>query len=218
MLNRRIHKGIVAMIRSFLVIAAAFVTLPALAQVPDYDTARRCAEFAKGNHTAENQCRRDETDARRELERDRVSQEVWAACKKQVRADQSYLLLYGCVLNEAEANSNRRSTAPVAIGPVNAPATNAPAANTGAGSRGLHWWDRPARFPSFGALKRLSRNRRDVDGSTDASAAAVAPTNRRTRYGRQLDSDRGCCFSIQSNGTGPNALASVTVSIRRASG
>src|SRR3954454_7673823 len=104
------------MIRSFLVIAAALVTLPALAQMPDYDTARRCAEFARGNRTAENQCRRDEADARRELERDRISREVWAACKYHVRAAQSYLLLYGCILDEAEVKSNRRSTAPAPIG------------------------------------------------------------------------------------------------------
>src|SRR4051794_21746025 len=125
------------MIRPFLVIAAGLVALPALAQVPDYDTARRCAEFARGNRTAGNQCRRDEADARRELERDRISQEVWASCKEQVRADPSYLLLYGCVLNEAEAKSNRRSIAPVPIGPVNTPAMNAPAANTGARSRAV---------------------------------------------------------------------------------
>jgi len=135
------------MIRSFLVIAATFVTLPALAQVPGYDTARRCAESARGNRTAEKQCRRDEADARRELGRDRISQEVWAACQEQVRADQSYLLLYGCVLDEAEAKSNRRSTAPVPIGPVNAPATNAPAANTGARSRAVALVGPPGSIP-----------------------------------------------------------------------
>jgi hypothetical protein len=122
--------------RTVLFIAAALVALPALAQVPDYDTARRCAEFAKGSRTVENGCRRDEADARRELKRSRISQEVWAACKEQVRTEQSYLLLYGCVLNEAEEVSNRRPTAQVPAGPVYAlPATNAPAANTGARSR-----------------------------------------------------------------------------------
>ena len=125
------------MIRPFLTIVAASIAAPALAQVPAYDTARRCAEVAKDSRTAESECRRDEADARRELERDRISQEVWAACKEQVRADQSYLLLYGCVLNEAEAKSNRTSTAPVPVGPVNAPSTNAPAANTGARSRAV---------------------------------------------------------------------------------
>jgi hypothetical protein len=142
------------MIRPFLVIAAAFVTLPALAQVPDYDTARRCAEFARGNSTAGNQCRRDEADARRELERDRISQEVWAACKKQVRADQSYLLLYGCVLNEAEAKSNRGSTAPVPVGPVNTPATNAPAANIGARSRAVALVGPPGSIPVIRGSQR----------------------------------------------------------------
>src|SRR5215208_188219 len=121
--------------RTVLIIAAALVALPALAQVPDYDTARRCAEFAKGSRTVENGCRRDEADARRELKRSRISQEVWAACKEQVRAEQSYLLLYGCVLNEAEAKSNRKPTASISVGSVNAPATNAPAANTGARNR-----------------------------------------------------------------------------------
>ena len=135
------------MIRPFLVIAAGLVALPALAQVPDYDTARRCAEFARGNRIAGYQCRRDEADARRELERDRISQEVWAACKEQVRADQSYLLLYGCVLNEAEVNSNWGSTAPVPIGPVNTPATNAPSANTGARSRAVALVGPPGSIP-----------------------------------------------------------------------
>jgi hypothetical protein len=123
------------MIWLFLTIAAALATVPAFAQVPDYDTAHRCTEFAMGNRTVKNECRRDEADARRELERNRISQEVWAACKQQVRAEQSYLLLYGCVLNEAEAKSNRKPTASISVGSVNAPATNAPAANTGARSR-----------------------------------------------------------------------------------
>ena len=34
--------------RTVLTIAVALVALPALAQVPDYDTARRCAEVRKG--------------------------------------------------------------------------------------------------------------------------------------------------------------------------
>ena len=123
------------MIRPFLIIAAVCITMPAVAQVPNYDTARRCIEFAKGRPAIEKECRRDEADARRELERSRISQEVWAACTEQVRAEQSYLLLYGCVLNEAEEKSNRRPSAPIPIGPVNAPAANAPAANTGARSR-----------------------------------------------------------------------------------
>jgi hypothetical protein len=111
------------MIRPFLTIAAVCMTMPAVAQVPNYDTARRCAVFAKGSRTIENECRRDEMDARRELERSRICQEVWAACKQQVRAKQSYLLLYGCVLIEAETKSNRVPTTPI------------PAANTGARSR-----------------------------------------------------------------------------------
>ena len=44
-----------AMIRLFLIIAAACVAMPALAQLPDYDTARRCTQFAKGNRTVEDQ-------------------------------------------------------------------------------------------------------------------------------------------------------------------
>ena len=131
--------------RIILIVAAVLAALPSLAQVPNYDTARHCTEFAKGSPPAENQCRRDEADARRELERDRISQEVWAACKEQVRADQSYLLLYGCVLNEAEAKSNRRSTAPVPAGPVNAPAMNAP--NTGARSRAVALMGPPGSIP-----------------------------------------------------------------------
>ena len=121
--------------RMVLINAAVLATVPAFAQVPDYDTARRCAAFAKGSRTIEKGCRRDEADARQELKRSRISQAVWAACKEQVRAEQSYLLLYGCVLNEAEEISNRRPTAQVPAGPANAPATKAPAANTGARSR-----------------------------------------------------------------------------------
>src|SRR3954470_2019749 len=123
------------MIRAFLMIAAALAIVPAFAQVPVYDTARRCAEVAKGSHTVKNECRRDEADARRELEGSRIPQEVWATCREQVRAEQSYLLLYGCVLTETEANSNQRPTAQLPVAPVNAPATNAPATNTGARSR-----------------------------------------------------------------------------------
>ena len=107
------------MIRPFLVIAAAFVTLPALVQVPDYDIAHRCAEFARGNRTAGNQCRRDEADARRELEKTRVSQEVWSYCEEQIRTEQSYVLLYGCTLNEAEVEANQ------SVGSTNAPTSNA---------------------------------------------------------------------------------------------
>jgi hypothetical protein len=123
------------MIRPFLAIAAAFITVPALAQVPNYDTTRRCAEVAKGNRTVENECRRDETDARRELVRSRIPQGLLAACKEQVRAEQSYLLLYGCALNQAEAKTNGSPAAPIAVGPANASATNAPAVNAGATSR-----------------------------------------------------------------------------------
>jgi hypothetical protein len=127
------------MIRAFLAIAAACITMPALAQVPDYDTARRCSEFAKGSQTIENECRRDEADARRELERSRISQEVWATCNEQVRAEQSYLRLFGCILNEAEARTNQRQAAPIPVAPTNAPipATpmHVPTSNAGVGSR-----------------------------------------------------------------------------------
>ena len=128
------------MIRPFLMIAALMIaaalgTVSAFAQVPAYDTARRCAEVAKGSRAVKNECRRNEADAQRELEGSRIPQDVWAACTEQVRAEQSYLLLYGCVLTETEANSNRRPTAQLPVAPVNAPATNAPAANTGARSR-----------------------------------------------------------------------------------
>jgi len=64
--------------RTVLTIATALATAPAFAQVPGYDTARHCAEFAKRNHTVENACHRDEADARRELERSRFSQEILA--------------------------------------------------------------------------------------------------------------------------------------------
>jgi hypothetical protein len=124
-----------AMLRPFLAIAAAVITVPALAQVPNYDTARRCAEFAKGNRTIEKGCRRDEADARRELGRTRMTQKVLVSCNEQVRAEQSYVLLYGCALNAAEAKTNGRPAAPVALGPVNAPTTNAPPVNKGTAGR-----------------------------------------------------------------------------------
>jgi hypothetical protein len=123
------------MIRPLLTLAAALVTLPASAQVPNFDTTRRCAEFAKSNYTVENDCRRNEAEARRELERSRISQEVWAACKEQVQTEQSYVLLYGCTLNEAETKANQRRAAPIPVGPMNIPAMDAPTLNTGAGSR-----------------------------------------------------------------------------------
>jgi len=86
------------MIRPFLIIAAALVAVPALAQVPDYDSARHCTKFAKGSRTLENECRRNEADARQELERGRISPNVLASCKEQIGAEQSYVLLYGCTV------------------------------------------------------------------------------------------------------------------------
>jgi hypothetical protein len=109
--------------------------VPALAQVPAYDTTHRCAEFAKGNRTVEKGCRRDEADARREVEKSRIPREVLASCIEQVRAEQSYVLLYGCTLNVAEAKTNGRPAAPVAVGPVNAPGTNSPVVNKGTAGR-----------------------------------------------------------------------------------
>ena len=115
--------------RTILTLAAALAAVPASAQVPEYDTARHCAEFAKGNQTVETQCRRDEADARRELEKIRLPQEVWSACEKDLQTQQSYVLLFGCTLNEAEAIANRRPIAPIPVGPLNPPAVNAPAAD-----------------------------------------------------------------------------------------
>src|SRR4051812_13775246 len=102
-----------------LIATAALVTLPALAQIPNYDTAHHCAEFAKGSQTAENQCRRDEAGARRELESAKVSQEVWSYCEEQIPTEESYVLLYGCTLNEAEVEANQ------SVGSTNAPTPNA---------------------------------------------------------------------------------------------
>src|SRR3954453_8593262 len=62
-------RGFAAMDRIILIVAAVLAALPSLAQVPNYDTARHCTDFARGSQTAENQCRRNETDARRELEK-----------------------------------------------------------------------------------------------------------------------------------------------------
>jgi hypothetical protein len=123
------------MIRLFLIIAAACVAMPALAQLPDYDTARRCTQFAKGNRTVEDQCRRDEADARQEIERSRVSPEILAFCRERVQSEQSYVLLYGCTLNDAEAKTDRRRIAPIPVGPMNIPAVNTPTLYPGAGSR-----------------------------------------------------------------------------------
>ena len=109
--------------------------MPALAQLPDYDTARRCTQFAKGNRTVEDQCRRDEADARQEIERSRVSPEILAFCRERVQSEQSYVLLYGCTLNDAEAKTDRRRIAPIPVGPMNIPAVNTPTLYPGAGSR-----------------------------------------------------------------------------------
>ena len=105
--------------RMILIVAAVLATLPSLAQVPNYDTARHCTEFARGSQTAEIQCRRNEADARRELEKTRVSHEVWSYCEEQIRTEQSYVLLYGCTLNEAEVEANQ------SVGSTNAPTSNA---------------------------------------------------------------------------------------------
>jgi hypothetical protein len=101
-----------------LIVAAVLAAFPSLAQVPNYDTARHCTEFAKGSPPTENQCRRDEADARRELEKIRVSQEVCSYLLFAIRPEQSYVLLYGCTLNEAEAGANQ------SVGSTNAPTSN----------------------------------------------------------------------------------------------
>lgn len=126
---------VAAVNRLVLTIAAALATAPALAQMPDYDTARHCAEFAKGSRTVENQCRRNEADARRELEGIRMSPDVLASCTEQVRPGQSYVLLFGCTLNEAALRTDRRRIAPIPVGPTGAPVTNAPTFDAGAGQR-----------------------------------------------------------------------------------
>ena len=105
--------------RIILIVAAVLATLPSLAQVPTYDTARHCTEFARGSPPAENQCRRDEADTRRELEKTRVSQEVRSYCEEQIRTEQSYVLLYGCTLNKAEVEANQ------SVGSSNASTSNA---------------------------------------------------------------------------------------------
>src|SRR4051794_2071781 len=119
-------EGRPAMIRPFLIIAAACIAVPASAQLPDYDTASRCAQFARGNRTNENQCRHDEADARQEIEKGRISPEILESCKQQVQGEQSYVLLYGCTLNEAEAKTDGRRIAPIPVGSMNAPAATAP--------------------------------------------------------------------------------------------
>src|SRR5919205_1480869 len=127
------------MMRPLLTTAAVLATVPALAQMPDYDTARRCAEFAKGNRAAEIGCRRNEADARRELDKSRISTDVLASCNEQVQGEQSYVLLYGCTLSATAAKGDQRRTAPIPVGPMNAPAPavpmNVPALNNGPASR-----------------------------------------------------------------------------------
>jgi hypothetical protein len=115
-----------AMIRPLLAITAALATAPAFAQMPDYDTARHCTEFAKGNRTVENDCRRNEADARWEIERGWVAPEVLAACTEQVRAEQSYVLLFGCILNDVEARTNQKPVAPIPVGPTTIPVPDTP--------------------------------------------------------------------------------------------
>ena len=105
--------------RIILIVAAVLAALPSLAQVPNYDTARLCTDFARGSQTAENQCRRNEADARRELEKTRVPHEVWSYCEEQIRTEQSYVLLYGCTLNKAEVEANQ------SVGSSNASTSNA---------------------------------------------------------------------------------------------
>lgn len=130
-------RGFAAMSRTILITAAVLAALPAFAQVPDYDTVRHCTEFANGSQTAENQCRREEADARRELETTRASQDVRTYCEEQIRTEQSYVLLFGCTLNETEARANQGQPASVGMGSTSAPDSNAgaePADRTPRGS------------------------------------------------------------------------------------
>ncbi len=105
--------------RIILIVTVMLAALPSLAQVPNYDTVRHCTDFARGSQTAENQCRRNEADARRELEKTRVPHEVWSYCEEQIRTEQSYVLLYGCTLNKAEVEANQ------SVGSSNASTSNA---------------------------------------------------------------------------------------------
>src|SRR3954453_21528968 len=99
-------RGFAAMDRIILIVTVMLAALPSLAQVPNYDTARHCTDFARGSQTAENQCRRNEADARRELEKTRVPHEVWSYCEEQIRTEQSYR---GCRCKTAQPTRGSRS-------------------------------------------------------------------------------------------------------------
>lgn len=110
--------------RTILTAAAVLATLPTFAQAPNYDTARHCTEFAKGSQFAENQCCHEEADARRELDKTRVSQEVWTYCQEKIRIEQSYVLFLGCTLNEAEARAAQEKIASAGVSSTNVPPSN----------------------------------------------------------------------------------------------
>src|SRR5689334_14066345 len=99
------HTGQRFLNRALVTIAAAFVTLSALAQIPDYDPVRFCTEFAKGDSHMEHECRRDEAHVRRKLEKNQIPPEILAYCKDLLQSEQSYLLLYRCTLNRGERKS-----------------------------------------------------------------------------------------------------------------
>src|SRR5215212_2846246 len=109
-------EGRPAMIRPFLIIAAACIAVPASAQFPDYDTASRCAQFARGNRTIENQCRHDEADARQEIEKGRISSEILADRVKTRREGFQRPLRRDRIRHGTPFRSRSFSAAPVAGG------------------------------------------------------------------------------------------------------
>ncbi len=94
--------------RTSLAIAAALVTLPRSAQVPNYDMDSYCVGFAKGHQILESECRRNEAYARRKLKSTKFRRRIRRYCKDLMQSEQSYSLLYGCALREANARANHR--------------------------------------------------------------------------------------------------------------
>lgn len=94
--------------RTSLAITAALVTLPKSAQVPNYDPASYCVGFAKGHQILESECRRNEAYASRKLKSTKFRRRIWRYCKDLMQSEQSYSLLYGCALREANARARQR--------------------------------------------------------------------------------------------------------------
>jgi hypothetical protein len=90
--------------RILLAVAAILAAVPAIAQVPTFDTATYCKDLAKGSYSTEKTCRDMEREARIALERGSVHPSIMQYCAN--LASGSYSTMKTCTEMETSAKEN----------------------------------------------------------------------------------------------------------------